>query len=186
MAVTGVGPLGIPELELRLIDDVDWADPYPTYRALREVSPIYSTPVFDGFVALGWADCERILRDPLFSSSVEHRRLKIDATTSPIGANLPILLFMDPPDHTRLRRLVSHAFTPRTMERLRTHVAELVGEMLTDLDPTGFELIESLAYPLPVTVICELLGVPAVDRISSGRGARTCPACSTVTWTRRP
>ena len=68
--------------------------------------------------------------------------------------DLPVLLFMDPPDHTRLRRLVSYAFTPRTMERLRGHVADLADELLRDVDPSGFELIESLAYPLPVTVIC--------------------------------
>lgn len=165
MAVTdGVGPLGIPELTDRLIDDPNWADPYPIYRARREVSAYWADPIYDGFVALGWADCERILRDPHFSSSVVHRRQKLDPTTTPIGGDLPVLLFMDPPDHTRLRRLVSHAFTPRTVERLRSHVAELVEELLHDVDRDGFELIESIAYPLPVTVICELLGVPAADR----------------------
>jgi pimeloyl-[acyl-carrier protein] synthase len=71
---------------------------------------------------------------------------------------------MDPPDHTRLRKLVSKAFTPRTVETLRPHVAELVTTMLDDLDPAGFDLISGLGYPLPVTVICELLGVPAEDQ----------------------
>jgi len=71
---------------------------------------------------------------------------------------------MDPPDHTRLRRLVSKAFTPRTIEQLRPHVAELVHTMLDDVDPAGFDLIAGLGYPLPVTVICELLGIPAEDQ----------------------
>jgi cytochrome P450 len=74
------------------------------------------------------------------------------------------MLMMDPPDHTRLRKLVSKAFTPRTVERLRPHVAELVQEMLDDVDPAGFDLIAGLGYPLPVTVICELLGIPVEDR----------------------
>src|SRR3546814_8125228 len=74
------------------------------------------------------------------------------------------LLLMDPPDHTRLRKLVSKAFTPRTVERLRPHVAELAHAMLDTADPVGFELIDTIGFPLPVTVICELLGIPAEDR----------------------
>src|SRR3546814_8983338 len=74
------------------------------------------------------------------------------------------LLLMDPPDHTRLRKLVSKAFTPRTVERLRPHVAELAHAMLDTADPAGFELIDTIGFPLPVTVICELLGIPAEDR----------------------
>src|SRR5690606_12082762 len=77
---------------------------------------------------------------------------------------VPSMLFMDPPDHTRLRKLVSKAFTPRTAERLRPHVAELVDGLLDQVDPAGFDLIESLGYPLPVTVICELLGIPTQDQ----------------------
>src|SRR5690606_27613546 len=74
------------------------------------------------------------------------------------------MLMVDPPDHTRLRKLVSKAFTPRTVERLRPHVAELVEGMLDAVDPSGFDLIEGLGYPLPVTVICELLGIPSEDQ----------------------
>ena len=94
------------------------------------------------------------------------------------------MLMMDPPDHTRLRKLVSKAFTPRTVERLRPHVADLVTSMLDEVDPSGFDLI-SVGYPLPVTVICELLGVPAEDRHPRPVELRR-RACSTPTSTRRP
>ncbi len=163
-AVLGaVGKMGVPEVTDRLVDDSDWHDPWPVYRSFREQAPIISVPEWDELICLRWADCERILRDASFSSNVSHRRLAHPEVT--FDLDLPsVLLFLDPPDHTRLRRLVSSAFTPRTVERLRSHVAELVDGMLAEVDPHGFELIESIAYPLPVTVICELLGVPTSDR----------------------
>jgi len=75
------------------------------------------------------------------------------------------LLFTDPPDHSRLRRLVSRSFTPRTVERLRTPVAELVAKQLAELRPRGrADLIADFALPLPVAVICELLGLPPSQR----------------------
>jgi cytochrome P450 len=164
--LAAAGPLGVPELVgTRLIDEGEWEDPYPIYRELRASAPIVSAPDEDEVIALRWTDVERVLRDPTFSSNVAHRRLqKVDLGT-PTSLGLPILLFMDPPDHTRLRQLVSRVFTPRTVEQLRPHVAELIDGILDGLDPAaGFDLIEAVAYPLPVTVICELLGVPAADQ----------------------
>ena len=159
------GPQGVRELiGLRLIDDADWHDPYPIYREARAAAPLISVPEEDEFLSLHWADCERILRDPTFSSNVSHRRRQVDGAGTVMDFELPVLLFMDPPDHTRMRNLVSRAFTPRTVEQLRPHVAELVDGMLDRADPAGFDLIESVAYPLPVTVICELLGVPVADQ----------------------
>ncbi|HJR25404.1 MAG TPA: cytochrome P450 [Acidimicrobiales bacterium] len=158
-----VGRQGVPEITGRLVESSDWHDPWPIYRAARESAPILSVPEWDELLCLRYADCERVLRDATFSSNVAHRRLEHPDTS--FDLDLPaVLLFMDPPDHTRLRRLVSHAFTPRTVERLRPHVAELADGMLAEADPAGFDLIEAIAYPLPVTVICELLGVPAADR----------------------
>jgi cytochrome P450 len=158
--------MGVPELiGERLVGDAEWEDPYPAYREVRAQAPILSVPAADEVIALRWADCERVLRDPTFSSNVGHRRFAMPDLSSPVSLDLPILLFMDPPDHTRLRRLVSRAFTPRTVEQLRPHVAELVDGLIDQLDPSaGFELIETIAYPLPVTVICELLGVPVGDQ----------------------
>ena len=161
-----VGPLGVPSLVGdRLVEAGEWGSPYPRYRELREAAPLIYVPAGDEVIALRWADCERVLRDPTFSSNVSHRSMPMPDLSSPVSLDLPILLFMDPPDHTRLRRLVSRAFTPRTVEQLRPHVAELIDGLLDGLDPSsGFELIETIAYPLPVTVICELLGVPVGDQ----------------------
>jgi pimeloyl-[acyl-carrier protein] synthase len=77
------------------------------------------------------------------------------------------MLFRDPPDHTRLRGLVSKAFTPRTIEVMRDHIQEIVDRLLgRALAQGGMDVIEDLAYPLPVTVICEMLGVPVGDHAS--------------------
>jgi cytochrome P450 len=75
------------------------------------------------------------------------------------------MLFQDPPDHTRLRALVSKAFTPRAVEAMRPRIQEIVNELLDRVVPTGtMDIIADLAYPLPVTVICEMLGVPVPDQ----------------------
>ena len=75
------------------------------------------------------------------------------------------MLFRDPPDHTRLRALVSRAFTPRVVEAMRPHIQEIVDGLLDRVQGArGMDVIEDLAYPLPVTVICEMLGVPTADQ----------------------
>lgn len=149
----------------QLVPPEQWADPHPHYHRLRAEQPIWWIPEWDEYVFTRWEDCERILRDPTMSSDPATRRVQPPFLELGEGMERPrALLFMDPPDHTRLRKLVSKAFTPRTVERLRPHVAELVHGMLDAADPSGFDLIETVGFPLPVTVICELLGVPAEDQ----------------------
>ncbi len=149
----------------QLVPPEQWPDPHPHYHRLRAEQPIWWIPEWDEYVFTRWEDCERILRDPTMSSDPSTRRVQPPFLELGEGMERPrALLFMDPPDHTRLRKLVSKAFTPRTVERLRPHVAELVHAMLDGADPSGFDLIETIGYPLPVTVICELLGVPAEDQ----------------------
>jgi pimeloyl-[acyl-carrier protein] synthase len=83
------------------------------------------------------------------------------------GALPRSMLFRDPPDHTRLRALVSKAFTPRVIEHMRAHIQEIVDRLLDRVQPAGaMDVIADLAYPLPVTVICEMLGVPLTDHES--------------------
>ncbi len=148
-----------------LVPPEEWADPHPHYHRMRADTPIMPVPEWDEYVFTRWADCERILRDPTTSSDPETRRMPIPFMELGEGMERPrTMLLMDAPDHTRLRKLVSKAFTPRTMERLRPHVAELAAGMLDDVDPSGFDLISSIGFPLPVTVICELLGIPAEDQ----------------------
>src|SRR4029079_8872812 len=78
-------------------------------------------------------------------------------------------LFQDPPDHTRLRRLVNHAFSAKTVEAMRPRVQQIVDELLDKVEAKGsMEAIADLAYPLPVAVICEMLGVPKEDRTIFG------------------
>ena len=92
------------------------------------------------------------------------------------------LLFMDPPDHTRLRKLVTKAFTPRTVERLRPRIQELVDGILDDAaERGGMDVVADLGYELPVIVICEMLGVPPADRDQFADGPRTPRGCSTTT-----
>ena len=156
---------GRPSLP-ELVPADQWPDPHPHYHRMRTETPIKPFPEWDEFVFTRYADCERILRDPTMSSSPDHRRMKpeIPAMMDDFAERPTTMLMMDPPDHTRLRKLVSKAFTPRTVETLRPHVAELVNGMLDAVDPTGFDLISTVGYPLPTTVICELLGIPAEDQ----------------------
>jgi cytochrome P450 len=154
-------------------------NPWPLYRLLREQSPRYQDPQWGEWILTQHADCEAILRDPRWSSNPAHRTNPPDVED--VGANIReelagefnVLLFMDPPDHTRLRGLVSKAFTPRTVEQLRPHIQELVEELLDvaaerSRDEGSVDLLSELAYPLPVTVICEMMGVPTDDRALFG------------------
>jgi cytochrome P450 len=151
----------VPEL----VPKDQWADPHPHYHQIRAEKPIWSIPEWDEYVFTRFDDCERILRDPTMSSDPSSRRMEVPFLELAEGMERPrTMLLMDAPDHTRLRKLVSKAFTPRTVETLRPHVAELIHGMLDAVDPSGFDLIAGLGYPLPVTVICELLGIPPEDQ----------------------
>jgi cytochrome P450 len=146
------------------------ADPYPFYRRLRERDPVHRSPL--GFwVLTRYEDCVAVLRDQRFGREEFQQMLSAvygDDTEKPA---LPrSMLFRDPPDHTRLRALVSKAFTPRTIEVMRDHIQEIVDRLLgRALAQGGMDVIEDLAYPLPVTVICEMLGVPVGDHASIRR-----------------
>jgi cytochrome P450 len=138
------------------------ADPYPTYHRLRAEDPVHRSPL--GFwVLTRYEDVVTVLRDPRFAKeammAVVAARFGIAPGT--IGLSM---LDRDPPAHTRLRSLVSKAFTPRVVERLRPHIQQIVDGLLARVESQGsMDLIEEFAYPIPVIVICELLGVPVED-----------------------
>lgn len=89
------------------------------------------------------------------------------------------MLDLEPPDHTRIRRLVSKAFTPRTVERLKPYVARLAGELVDGLVAKGGgDLLTDVAEPLPVAVIAEMLGIPEADRAPCAPGRRTSAGCT--------
>jgi len=141
------------------------ADPYPFYHALREKDPVHQSPM--GFwVLTRYDDVVTSLRDPRYGR--DGFAPLIEATYGPETAegNLPrSMLMRDPPDHNRLRALVNKAFTPRVIEGMRAHIQAIVDRLLDKVQGArSMDVIDDLAYPLPVTVICEMLGVPLDDQ----------------------
>ena len=140
-------------------------DPYPEYAKFRERSPVHRSRLLKGWVFSRYADVDAILRDHRrFSSDPRKRNLSPrQQATLPPPADYT-MLFLDPPDHTRLRGLVNKAFTRRAVNALEPHIRSLVNSLLDAVDPSGFDLMEAVASPLPVIVIAEMLGVPTEDR----------------------
>ena len=141
------------------------ADPYPFYHRLREADPVHQSPL--GFwVLTRYDDCVMVLRDPRFGrAGFEGLLESVYGNTVEQGRLPTSMLFRDPPDQTRLRALVSRAFTPRVVEGLRPRIQQIVDGLLDRVQGAGrMEVISDLAYPLPVTVISEMLGVPEEDR----------------------
>ncbi|MGV9906984.1 cytochrome P450 family protein [Streptomyces sp. NPDC003388] len=156
-----------PVIELREFGDAFRRDPHPVYARLREQGPVHRVR-FAGadsgrlvWLVVGYEEARAALADP---------RLAKD--TARIGSPMldeekigKYLLVADPPQHTRLRSLVTRAFTMRRVEELRPRIQRITDDLLDEMLPRGrADLIEALAYPLPLTVICELLGVPDMDR----------------------
>ena len=152
-------------------------DPYPLYRALRAEDPVHFHELLQVWILTRHADVSAVLRDPRFSA--DRSKIRIEALRLPpvreelreIAAALErTMLFADPPAHTRLRNLVSKAFTPRVIEAYRGRIREIVDELLEPAaSARRLDVIRDLAYPLPITVIAEILGVPAEDRAAFKR-----------------
>ncbi len=139
------------------------ADPYPMYHRLRAEDPVHHSPL--GFwVLTRYPDVMAMLRDPrLIKEPIAAFVAARFGMAVPPGLGLS-MLDRDPPDHTRLRSLVSKAFTPRALEKLRPGIQQIVDGLLDEAVGRGsMDLIEEFAYPLPVRVICEMLGVPVQD-----------------------
>jgi cytochrome P450 len=161
-------------LLLQLLDPAFRADPYPLFARFREHGSFH-LPVGNLAVFSSYRDCDEALRHPSSSNdrlkSTAARR-QIEAQTQELiaaGAEVPAqippgFLFLDPPDHTRLRKLVSKAFAPKVVNALQPEITTLVHGLIERIAEKGrFEVVEDFAYPLPVAVICRLLGVPLED-----------------------
>lgn len=153
-------------LLLQLLDPSNRANPYPAYAQIREHGPL-QLPDMTLDVFSSFTDCDDVLRHPSsasdrLKSTAAQREIAEGAEARPLGP--PGFLFLDPPDHTRLRKLVSKAFAPKVVKALEPDITALVDSLLDRVEQEGrFEVIDDLAHPLPVAVICRLLGVPIED-----------------------
>jgi cytochrome P450 len=147
------------------------ANPYPFYDFLRDEAPVHWAMPPGAWLLTRWKDCHAVLRDPRFSNDSRNWSLYQvffkDAGETPAARIIAhtAMLFIDPPDHTRLRTLVKQAFAARTVGSMRPYVQRVVDDLLGRVD-NGHEMdvVADLGYPLPTTVICEMLGIPAADR----------------------
>jgi cytochrome P450 len=149
------------------------ANPYPTYARLRSTAPIYRATLPDGrsvWLVTRYDDVVAVLKDERFVKDWRKAMTPeqiaqvppIPEVMKPLSRNM---LDMDPPDHERLRALVSKAFTPRLIERMRPRVQAIADALLDAVQDKGeMDLIDDYAFPLPITVIAELLGVSSEDR----------------------
>jgi cytochrome P450 len=162
-----------------LYSDTFRASTHETYAAMREQDPVFQQPGLDGETPIWFVtryddvvamllDDERFVLDPELALTPE----EIEARPNPIPRELEELinrhvLTTDGDDHRRLRRLVSKAFTPRMVEQLRPRIQQVADELVDGMEASGeteADLVDSFAFPLPIIVIAELLGIPAVDR----------------------
>ncbi|MFD0511862.1 cytochrome P450 [Streptomyces aureus] len=149
-------------------------DPYPAYAWLRENAPVHRTKLPSGveaWLVTRYADARQALADSRLSKNPEHHAEDAQGKSKTgipgeRSANLMThLLNIDPPDHTRLRRLVSKAFTPRRVAAFAPRVQELADDLIDRFAPQGeADLIHDFAFPLPIYAICDLLGVPREDQ----------------------
>ncbi|MFE9885810.1 cytochrome P450 [Streptomyces scopuliridis] len=142
-----------------------FADPYPAYEALRAEGPVRRIRMPAGeavWLVLGYEAVRAALGDARLRNDIRHSSEFDSDGGYAIGRNM---LQVDPPDHTRLRALVSRQFTARRIAELEPRIRRISAELLDAMAPAGgAELVDAYAFPLPITVICELLGVPAADR----------------------
>jgi len=160
--------MGAPDITVERLGPGYFADPYSVHARLRAQRPVTrvimpgGTPVW---LVTGYADARAALTDARLHKSMPGWQPPPDSIFAMLERHM---LNSDPPDHERLRRLVTKAFTARQVERLRPRITAITEELLDDMSSQGaraeVDLLASFAFPLPITVICELLGVPAGDR----------------------
>ncbi len=142
-------------------------DPFPWYRALREQAPALEHPDV-GVVLSRYEDIDRVLRDDRFGVATPNPWRELFATMAPASMRLiseNALLFIDSPQHGRVRRLVSKAFSPRRVEALRPRLEAMIDQVLDEVDgASSFDVMDAVAGPFPIMAITELLNVPDGDR----------------------
>ena len=161
--------LGGTSGEPKLFGQEMLADPYPTYRKLREAHPVFWAAQLDAWIVTSFEAVSAGLRNSRLSSERFERirsRFAEKGIDEKMAENrLRSMIHLDPPDHTRLRSLVNKAFTPRMAAEMEGRIQGMIDGFLDEVQGQGrMDAIETLAYPLPVTVIAEMLGAPVEDR----------------------
>jgi pimeloyl-[acyl-carrier protein] synthase len=160
-----------PSLSLsRLLDPAVLADPYPLFRRLREEDPVHWDPFLHAWIVTRYADVITVL----YTFSADRTPTPDQLAKMGLAHINPIaqvmvkqMLFMDPPAHTRIRALASYAFTPRRVEVLRSHIRDIVDDLMAQAEPRGeMDVIADIAEPLPAIVTAEMLGVPVEDHVT--------------------
>ncbi len=164
----------ITNVELPIFDQQFKSNPYPFYSTLRNagksVAWVRLPAGVEVWLVTGYSEARKLLRDPRLSKDSRHagpdwhvKYLKVDDGTPYFI--VPHLVTMDPPNHTRLRALVAREFSPQRIKQLRPYIEGIAAELLDKIAPLGkADLIEAFALPLPLRVICEMLGVPIADQ----------------------
>jgi cytochrome P450 len=158
---------GAPPSLYHLLDPEVLADPYPLYRQLRTEDPVHWDPYLHAWVVTRYAEVVEVLHR--FSAQATHAPEKLASLgmeqLAPFArVMVRQMLFLDPPQHSRVRGLAAVAFTPRRVERLREHIEEIAASLLDAVSSRGeMEVMEDLANPLPAIVLAEMLGVPTDD-----------------------
>ncbi len=161
-------PTGV---ELTALDERFRTDPYPVLEELRGAEPVHNDEVLKRWVLTRHDDVDRVVNDrelsadPRKATNGTYMSLFRNELRTDDADYQPSILFLDPPDHTRLRGLINKAFTPRAVERMRTRIQEIVDELLDAVaDQDSVDLMEAFAMPLPTIVIAEMLGVDSADQ----------------------
>src|SRR5690349_9194426 len=157
-----------PALSLyHLLDPAVLANPYPLFHRLRSEDPVHWDPFLHCWVVTRYEDVQQVLHTFLAArtpSPEQLEKLGLDRIAPLARIMVRQMLFLDPPDHTRLRRLASTAFTPRRVEGLRSHIRDIANRLVDRVIASGrMEVITDLAAPLPAIVTAELFGVPTED-----------------------
>lgn len=188
--------MSLPERAFEAWGAYDRDNPFPLFAAVRALGAVHPVTLQDGhtaYLVARYDEARAALNDPRLSKDMQAalaRHGEVVAEGLPGPAFARHMLVVDPPDHTRLRRLVSAAFSNRRIEELRPHVQAVVDGLLDAIAARGPEsrvdLVGAFAFPLPFTVICELLGVPEADRAGFGRdlGVLLAPTSSAETYAR--
>lgn len=165
-------PTAVVEPDDDMLGGERLADPYPYFAAMLEQDPVHWNEKYRAWFLHKHADVLWALRNPAFSSDRVVPVFEKHLSPEKRAARKPTLdvlrhwmVFLDPPDHTRLRKLVMPAFSPKAVARMRPRVEEVVRDTLAELDgKETFDFVRDFAYPIPAIVVAELIGVPVEDR----------------------